>query len=68
MADPIRTGGLMRCCLEKISSLYQHDGGDGSGYEAAEGDRAQCHHCGSSMRFRNEAWEWEKPERKDGST
>ena len=48
--DPIRPGGLMRCCTE-LTIGRRADAG-------AEGDVEQCPHCRDWVRFRDGAWEW----------
>jgi hypothetical protein len=47
--EPVRIGGLMRCCLETIRE-YDKPG--------VEGDIVNCKYCSSSMRFRDGVWEW----------
>ncbi len=49
---PIRSGGLMRCC---IATLAEHAG---EALSEAEGTVIPCNYCSSSMRVRDGAWEW----------
>lgn len=49
--DPIRFGGLMRCCLTTLGMLSRR---------AAPGEIQPCNWCRSSMVFREGAWEWNR--------
>lgn len=50
--EPIRIGGLLRCC---ILSIHEHE------YQGVEGSVLQCKYCtGGSMIFHDGAWEWNK--------
>lgn len=50
--DPIRYGGLMRCCLKTYDEIAPPRG------MAREGDTMACSWCSASMRLRDGAWEW----------
>jgi hypothetical protein len=51
MADKIRIGGLMRCCIETIRVREQ---------SGVEGEVQPCKWCSSSTRFVGGAWEWNR--------
>lgn len=51
-ADPIRMGGLMRCCIQTIREREQ---------PGTEGETQPCRWCTSTSRFRDGAWEWISP-------
>lgn len=57
--DRVKTGGLMRCCLETLDDLYA----DGPARMAAEGQVLQCKYAPGNplhrMIFRSGAWEWD---------
>jgi hypothetical protein len=52
--DGVRTGGLMRCCLETLDGYYP----DGPAAKASDGDVLSCKHCRSSMIFSDGSWKW----------
>lgn len=49
MSDPIRIGGLMRCCTQTIRERDK---------PGTEGEKQPCRWCSSGARFRDGAWEW----------
>ena len=50
--QPIRTGGLMRCCIKTLVEREE---------PGTEGDVQACRWCTESSRFRDGAWEWISP-------
>jgi hypothetical protein len=59
--DTVKTGGLMRCCLETITDLYP----DGPAAIGTEGQVLQCKYAPGNplhrMIFRGGSWEWDHP-------
>lgn len=58
--DGVRLGGLIRCCLETIGTLYPPDG---PMRVATEGQQLQCKHVDTPnhrMVFHDGAWEWDR--------
>lgn len=57
--DRMKTGGLMRCCIETISDMYP----GGPARIATEGQRVQCKygHDHGRMIFRDGFWRWDHP-------
>lgn len=53
----IRTGGLMRCCLETLRATHP---------QGEEGDIRHCSHCSFTVIYRDGAWEWNYP-KKEGN-
>ena len=57
--DGVKTGGLMRCCLETLDKLYP----DGPARIATEGQRLQCEYAGDVSRgwmiFEAGSWRWD---------
>lgn len=51
--EQIRTGGLMRCCLQTLDAIRTPDQPP-----AQEGDRLHCLWCTETMVFKTGAWEW----------
>lgn len=50
--DPIRTGGLFRCCIQTIKERKE---------PGQEGDTINCAYaCGGAMVFKHGAWEWKR--------
>lgn len=56
MTDPIRTGGLMRCCCATIDDYYDKPVIP----KPAQDDILRCEYCASSMIFRYGCWEWNR--------
>lgn len=48
----VRTGGLMRCCIETVVQHAQ------LGTPPKEGDTLTCRSCQEPLRYRDGAWEW----------
>lgn len=57
MTDQVRTGGLMRCCLETLGDLYNAS----PERRAAEGEELACRRCGTVMAFREGCWQRDLP-------
>lgn len=53
-SDPIRTGGLMRCCVATYEEIAPPAG------MAKDGDTLRCNWCSSRMVLRDGAWEWDR--------
>lgn len=47
--QPVRIGGLMRCCTLTLRETPRH---------GAEGDTIDCNYCSSLMRFSAGSWGW----------
>lgn len=60
MIEPVRIGGLMRCCLATLDDhLLALE------VRSKEGDQLTCKYCVSKagdMIFRGGAWEWNRKE------
>src|SRR6266487_3136189 len=58
--DGLRTGGLIRCCLETLNDLYPY----GPAQIATEGQRIQCKYANDDdhgwMIFHDGHWSWDK--------
>lgn len=52
----VRSGGLMRCCEATLSTAMAI-----AEVAPQEGDVLACKYCSSTMRFRDGAWEWNRP-------
>ena len=47
--QPVRIGGLMRCCTLTLRQTPRH---------GAEGETLPCNYCSSPMQFVDGAWTW----------
>jgi hypothetical protein len=47
--QPVRIGGLMRCCTLTLRETPRH---------GTEGEELPCNYCSSSMRFSGGSWGW----------
>ncbi len=57
--QPVRLGGVMRCCLGTLSDLQEAQRSlQGQAEVPAEGTMVPCRWCRSGLVFRNGAWEW----------
>lgn len=52
--DPIRIGGVMRCCIATYEELAPPS------HMTKEGDTLSCNWCSSRLIMRDGGWEWDR--------